>query len=196
MENKGLIWTLVGIFVLAGIGVGAYMLTKDDSTDDQANNTSQTAQNEEAMDNKPAESSPTVVGLAIATPDLSTLVTAVKAADLVDTLSAEGPFTVLAPTNEAFANLPAGTLNSLLLPENKQKLADILTYHVIAGNVMSSDLTNGQIVKTVNGTDLTVEINDTGVYFVDANGGKAKVVTADVKGSNGTVHIISSVLLP
>ena len=137
-----------------------------------------------------------IVDTAIATSDLSTLVTAVKAADLVDTLKGEGPFTVLAPTNQAFSALPAGTLDTLLLPENKEKLAGILTYHVVSGKVMSSDLTNGRVVTTVQGQNLTVEITDGMVYFVDALGGKAKVSQADVKAENGVVHIIDAVLMP
>lgn len=137
-----------------------------------------------------------IVATASAAPNLSTLVSAVQAAGLVETLQGAGPYTVLAPTNEAFAKLPAGTLDALLLPENKSQLSGILTYHVISGDILSSQLTNGQVVPTVNGQNLTVEITDGKVYFVDAKGGKAMVTTADVDTSNGTVHIIDSVLLP
>lgn len=183
---------IVAVLVLGGLGFWAMSMNDDDS------NVAETSQSTSEMEQTEAETetSSTIVELAQATPDLSTLVTAVVAADLANTLSGEGPFTVLAPTNEAFSNLPAGTLDTLLLPENKADLAGILTYHVIAGDVMSSDLTNGQVVTTVNGATLTVEINDTGVYFVDANGGKAKVTTADIDASNGTVHVINAVLLP
>jgi uncharacterized surface protein with fasciclin (FAS1) repeats len=127
---------------------------------------------------------------------LTTFVTAVAAADLVDTLNGVGPYTVLAPTNDAFSALPAGTLESLLLPENQPQLSNILTYHVISGSILSTDLTNGQIVETVSGKSLTVEITDDGVFFVDANGGRAKVSTADLEASNGVLHIIDAVLLP
>lgn len=119
-----------------------------------------------------------------------------QAADLVGTLQGEGPFTVFAPTNDAFAALPEGTLDSLLLTENKDQLAGVLTYHVVAGNVVSSDLSDGQVVTTVQGQKLTVSIMDGKVYITDAKGGKAMVTQADVDASNGVVHVIDSVLLP
>lgn len=192
-NSKSLIFTIIAVLVLVGGGIGIYALSQNEDEE-----TVETSQIEQAApeETEQAETSQTIVALAVATPDLSTLVTAVTAADLVDTLSGEGPFTVLAPTNDAFAALPEGTLESLLLPENKDQLASILTYHVIAGNVMSSDLSNGQVVTTLNGETLTVDITDAGVFFVDANGGRAQVTTADVEGSNGTVHIINAVLLP
>ena len=137
-----------------------------------------------------------IVDTAVATDSLSTLVKAVTAAGLVDTLKGEGPFTVFAPTNDAFAKLPEGTLESLLLPENKEQLASLLTYHVVSGEVMSSSLQNGQVVTTVNGGTLTVELMDGKAYLVDAKGGKAMVTTADVKTSNGVVHIIDAVVMP
>jgi uncharacterized surface protein with fasciclin (FAS1) repeats len=198
MENNSsksiiVVASIVAVLVLGGLGFWAFN-SGDDSESSVSDNNSQTTEMQESETQ--AEATSNIVDLAQATPDLSTLVTAVVAADLVDTLSGDGPFTVLAPTNEAFANLPEGTLDSLLLPENKDQLAGILTYHVIAGDVMSSDLSNGQVVETVNGGTLTVEITDAGVFFVDANGGKAQVTTADVDASNGTVHIINAVLLP
>lgn len=132
-----------------------------------------------------------IVGLAAGNENLSTLVAAVKAAGLVETLQGSGPFTVFAPTNEAFAALPEGTLESLLKPENKDKLVSILTYHVIAAKVMSSDLSNGQKAKTVEGEDVKVSIGNKGVMINDA-----KVVAADVAASNGVVHVIDKVILP
>ena len=137
------------------------------------------------------ETHPNIVGLAVATPELSTLVTALKAGDLVETLSGQGPFTVFAPTNEAFSKLPTSTLNHLLEPENKEELVNVLTYHVAAGNVQSKDLRNGQCIKTLQGKKLRVHLRDGGV---DIN--NAKVVQADVEASNGVVHVIDSVLLP
>merc|ERR1712046_527744 len=134
---------------------------------------------------------PNIVELAQSVDDLSTLVTAVVAADLADTLSSPGPFTVFAPTNEAFAALPAGTLESLLKPENKDQLVDILTYHVLPAQVLSTDLKPKQVVTTVEGKDLLVTIYNGDVY---AN--KAKVVGADNMASNGVAHIIDCVLLP
>merc|ERR1712032_106890 len=138
-----------------------------------------------------ADSKPNIVELAQSVDDLSTLVAAVVAGDLVETLSSPGPFTVFAPTNEAFAGLPEGTLDSLLKPENKDQLVDILTYHVLPSQVLSTDLKPKQVVKTVEGKDLLVSIHNGEVY---AN--RAKVVGADNLASNGVAHIINGVLLP
>lgn len=144
----------------------------------------------EVVEEAPVESN-TVVDIAIGSPDHTTLVAAVTAAGLVDVLSGDGPFTVFAPTNAAFEALPAGTLENLLLPENKEMLASILTYHVVAGNVMAADLSDGQMVTTVNGQQLKVTIADSNVMI---NG--AKVVAADLVGSNGVIHVIDGVVLP
>lgn len=137
-----------------------------------------------------AEVAKDIVGLAIETESLSTLVAALKAADLVSILQGDGPFTVFAPTDEAFAALPEGTLENLLKPENKDQLVGILTYHVVAGKVMSTDLSDGMMAETVNGAKIT---------FTTADGAKvngSNVVTADVEATNGIVHIIDSVILP
>jgi uncharacterized surface protein with fasciclin (FAS1) repeats len=136
------------------------------------------------------ENSKTIVDLAVGTPDLSTLVTALKAGDLVKTLSGPGPFTVFAPTNEAFAKLPQATLKHLLEAKNKQELVDILTYHVVSGRVLSTDLRNDEDIKTLEGASVKVHLKDSGVYINDA-----QVTTANVVASNGVVHIIDSVLL-
>jgi len=138
-----------------------------------------------------ADSKPNIVELAQSVDDLSTLVAAVVAGDLAETLSSPGPFTVFAPTNEAFGALPAGTLDTLLKPENKDQLVDILTYHVLPAQVLSTDLKPKQVVKTVEGKELLVSIYEGDVY---AN--KAKVVGADNLASNGVAHIIDGVLLP
>lgn len=191
-NNKSMIAAVIAVLVLIGGGIGIYALTRGDDND-TAPTTSEVAENNN--DGQEATGS-TIVDLALATPELSTLVAAVTAANLVDTLSGDGPFTVLAPTDSAFAALPEGTLDSLLQPENIADLQGILTYHVIAGNVLSSDLSDGQVVTTVNGGTLTVSITDEGVFFVDANGGRAQVTAADVQASNGVVHIIDAVLLP
>jgi uncharacterized surface protein with fasciclin (FAS1) repeats len=132
-----------------------------------------------------------IVELAVGSDVLSTLVQAVTAAELVEVLQSEGPFTVFAPTNEAFAKLPDGTLESLLLPENRDKLVAILTYHVVPGKVMSTDLTDGMSVASVEGSTIDIQVND---YGVRING--ARVVTADVEASNGVVHIIDTVIMP
>jgi uncharacterized surface protein with fasciclin (FAS1) repeats len=132
-----------------------------------------------------------IVDLAISQANLSTLVAAVKAGGLVETLKGKGPFTVFAPTNEAFAALPAGTLESLLKPENKDQLVKILTYHVVSGKVMSTDLKDGMSAKTVEGSEVKISISKDGVKVNDA-----KVITADVNASNGVVHVIDKVILP
>ncbi len=142
-----------------------------------------------------AAATETIVDIAASNPDFSTLVSAVKAAGLVDTLSGTGPFTVFAPTNAAFAKLPAETLKSLLLPENKQKLADILTYHVVPGEVMAKDVKPGS-VTTVNGADFTVSTENGDVIITDGQGNKSKVTKTDIVASNGVIHVIDTVLLP
>ena len=132
-----------------------------------------------------------IVDLAVATDDLSTLVTAVKAADLVETLKSEGPFTVFAPTNAAFEALPDGVLDMLLKPENKDKLTAVLTYHVVPGKVMSGDLKDGMMAETVEGSKAKITIEKATV-MVDG----ATVVKADIKATNGVVHVIDQVILP
>jgi uncharacterized surface protein with fasciclin (FAS1) repeats len=135
--------------------------------------------------------------------DHTTLVAAVKAAGLVDTLSGKGPFTVFAPTNEAFAALPKGTVETLLKPENKAKLTKILTCHVVAADAMAATI-KGMIdddkgahkVKTVGGCVLTAKMDMGKLELVDENGGVAHVTIADVKQSNGVIHVIDKVLLP
>ena len=142
-----------------------------------------------------APATQTVVGVAASNPQFSTLVAAVKAAGLVDTLSGAGPFTVFAPTNDAFAKLPAGTVDSLLKPENKAKLAGILTYHVVPGKVMAADVKPGA-VKTVNGASFTIALEGNDVVITDGQGNKSKVVQTDIPASNGVIHVIDTVLLP
>jgi len=131
-----------------------------------------------------------IVDTAVDAGSFNTLVAAVKAADLVDTLKGEGPFTVFAPTDDAFAALPAGTVDDLLKPENKEKLVAILTYHVVPGKVMSTDLTDGMMAKTVEGADVTIDL-DNGVMVNDAT-----VVKADIATDNGVIHVIDKVILP
>lgn len=132
-----------------------------------------------------------IVDIASDTDALSTLVAAVDAAGLVETLKGDGPFTVFAPTNEAFAALPDGTLESLLLEENRELLIEILTYHVIAGEVMSSDLSDGMTAETVNGDEVYISVSNYGVKVDDAS-----VVQADIEASNGVVHVIDAVIMP
>jgi uncharacterized surface protein with fasciclin (FAS1) repeats len=151
--------------------------------------TSEAMADEETMTSDVADAVGDIVETAINAGSFGTLVAAVEAADLVETLQGPGPFTVLAPTDDAFAALPDGLVDCLLLPENQEVLASILTYHVISGAVMSGDLADGD-VPTVQGEDVTVDLTD-GVMFNNAT-----VVQADVTASNGVIHAIDAVIVP
>ena len=147
--------------------------------------------------------SKTIVANAMNSADHTTLVTAVKAAGLVDTLNSKGPFTVFAPTNDAFAQLPAGTVEMLVKPENKATLSKILTYHVVAGKYDSKVLAkliqkgNGKArLKTVSGGTLIAMMDGSNIVLRDEKGGTATVTVADVYQSNGVIHVINSVLMP
>ena len=146
---------------------------------------------------------PNIVGVAAGNADFSTLVTAVKAADLVGTLSGAGPFTVFAPTNAAFAKLPPGTVQTLVKPENKATLTKILTCHVVAANAMAADVSKMiaddggmHTIKTVGGCEFTAMEKDGKIMIKDGQGNVANVTIADVKQSNGVIHVIDAVLLP
>jgi uncharacterized surface protein with fasciclin (FAS1) repeats len=145
----------------------------------------------------------TIVDAAIGSKDHGTLVAAVTAAGLVETLQGEGPFTVFAPVNSAFEKLPAGTVEALLKPESKAMLTAVLTYHVVAGKLMAADVLKAieagggkATVTTVQGAQLTASVEDGKVILTDARGGKATVVATDIKGSNGVIHAIDTVVLP
>jgi uncharacterized surface protein with fasciclin (FAS1) repeats len=133
----------------------------------------------------------TIVEVAASTKGFSTLVAAVKAAGLVEVLSSEGPFTVFAPTDEAFAKLPKGTLESLLEPANKEKLVAILKYHVVPGKVMAKDVVGLSEAATAQGSNIAIKVKD-GTVMVD----NAKVVKTDIETKNGVIHVIDSVILP
>ena len=144
-----------------------------------------------------------IIDNAVNSKDHTTLVAAVKAAGLVDTLKGPGPFTVFAPTNQAFAKLPAGTVDTLLKPENKAQLTSVLTYHVVPGKLSAADLiaqakANGgkATLTTVQGEPLTAWVQGPNVWLQDAKGGKSKVTIADVNQSNGVIHVIDTVLMP
>jgi uncharacterized surface protein with fasciclin (FAS1) repeats len=179
----------VSVVAAAGLALGACSSSSKAATEP---NTSTTAA-DTTMTTAPAAK--TIVEIAASNPDFSTLVAGVKAAGLADTLSGPGPFTVFAPTNAAFAKLPAGTLDTLLKPENKQQLAAILTYHVLPATVMASDVQPGK-VKTVNGATVTVTTENGTVILTDGQGNKAKVIKTDIVASNGVIHVIDAVLLP
>jgi uncharacterized surface protein with fasciclin (FAS1) repeats len=144
-----------------------------------------------------------IIQNAVNSKDHTTLVAAVKAAGLVDTLSGKGPFTVFAPTNDAFAKLPAGTVDTLLKPENKGQLTQVLTYHVVPGRITAKELTamiekgGGKAsLKTVEGEELTFQMKDGAIWVWDAKGDAAKITIKNVMQSNGVIHVIDTVLLP
>ena len=137
-----------------------------------------------------------IIQNAVNSKDHTTLVAAVKAAGLVDTLEGKGPFTVFAPTNAAFGKLPAGTVDTLVKPENKATLTNILTYHVVPGKLEASSLTDGKKLKTVQGEELTVKLKDGKVWIVDAKGGTSMVTIPNVNQSNGVIHVVDTVLMP
>lgn len=152
---------------------------------------------------KSQDNSQDIVDIAVSVEDFSTLVTALKAADLVSALQGEGPFTVFAPLNSGFAKIDANTLNSLLQPENKEQLAAILTYHVVAGKITAADvvkaLTDGNgkaALITLNGATLTAVNKDGGIFLMDSNGKYSKISKTDVMASNGVIHIIEDVVMP
>ncbi|MBT8184647.1 MAG: fasciclin domain-containing protein [Eudoraea sp.] len=144
-----------------------------------------------------------IVDIAVSVDDFSTLVTALKAADLVSALQGDGPFTVFAPVNSGFAKIDSNALNSLLLPENKEQLSAILTYHVVSGKIGAADVVkaledgNGMAsLTTLNGADVTAVKKDDGIYLKDGNGNYSKISKTDVMASNGVIHIIEDVVMP
>jgi uncharacterized surface protein with fasciclin (FAS1) repeats len=158
---------------------------------------------ENSNENKTGHNTPNIVGVAAGNDAFTTLVAAVKAAGLVDTLSGQGPFTVFAPTNDAFNKLPKGTVESLLEPESKDKLTAVLTYHVVAGKFEASAVMDaiakhdGKFtVDTVQGGQIHLSVKDGKVILTDANHGTATVVIADVAASNGVIHAIDTVVMP
>jgi uncharacterized surface protein with fasciclin (FAS1) repeats len=160
------IWSMaVAAAIAAGVGTAAFAQQADRSKD--------------------------IVDTAVAARSFKTLAAALQAADLVQTLKGDGPFTVFAPTDEAFAKLPAGTVENLLKPENKAKLQAVLTYHVVPGKVAAAQVTGMSSAKSVEGSNLRFAARDGAVYVNDA-----KVVSADVQASNGIIHVIDAVVLP
>lgn len=186
------------VLALAASGLSACM-TMDNGTMDQSAMAEQTVM----VGGAPMYPNRTIVANAVNSQDHTTLVAAVKAAGLVDTLQGAGPFTVFAPTNSAFAALPAGTVDTLLRPENKGALTSVLTYHVVPGRVTAADLmakirAGGGMARltTVNGGVLTARMQGDNVVLVDSKGGIATVTQADVMQSNGVIHVTNAVSLP
>lgn len=180
---------LAAVGAVAAVLVLAGCSSDSDSDEAAAETTSSSPSPAEETSEAPAEDPGTIVDVAAANPDFETLVAAVTAADLGETLSSEGPFTVFAPTDEAFEALPEGLLDALLLPKNKEVLTSILTYHVLPAEVMAADVSAGE-VDTVEGSAVDITTDD-GVKVNDAT-----VVTADVVASNGVIHAIDAVLVP
>ncbi len=195
--NKTMSIVLAILAILALVGVGSYLLNrKDDNNNNNSNSSmmssdSNKGQETVSVGGAAMYKNKNIIDNVVNAPNLSTLVTAVKAADLVETLKGDGPFTVFGPDNDAFAKLPAGTVDTLLKPENKEKLKNILTYHVVQGTYKTSDLKEGQVLKTVNGQSLTVKKSGNNVMI---NG--AMIKTPDVLQSNGVAHVIDSVMIP
>lgn len=202
MENKSnMMWVAVVIALLVG-GVGGYMIKSNSTSDTMVSN--EKMKGDTTMDNTQTAEEGVMVGGAMMVPskdivdnavestDHTTLVAAVKAAGLVETLKGTGPFTVFAPTNAAFEKLPAGTVETVLKPENKEMLTSILTYHVVPGRYTSSDLTDGMTLKTVQGDELTFTMKD-GKWWINES---AMIEIPDVISSNGVTYVIDTVLMP
>jgi uncharacterized surface protein with fasciclin (FAS1) repeats len=181
-SNKTVIGVIVGLVVVVLLGLGIYALVNNSAEEEATSESTETTQ-----EVAPAQS---IVEIASSNPDFSTLVTALEAADLVDTLSGEGPFTVFAPTNAAFDALPEGTLDSLLA--DPAALANVLTYHVVAGNVPAGDVVNLTSATTLQGQDVSIEVVEGSVVL----NGSVNVVQTDILGSNGIIHVIDAVLIP
>jgi uncharacterized surface protein with fasciclin (FAS1) repeats len=178
---------VAAVLILAGCASGSDESDSTETTAAAEETMAEDTMTEDSMSD--AEEAGTIVDVAAGNEDFSTLVAAVQAAGLAETLSGDGPFTVFAPTNDAFAALPEGLLDALLLPENKDTLVKILTYHVLAGEVTSDMVTAGD-VPTVEGQNITIT-TDGGVKVNDAN-----VIATDVMASNGVIHVIDAVIVP
>lgn len=188
--------TIIAIIAILIVGIGGYVLVSGNNAMNAAEESTTRVSNIELSNKSDSEDSMekmenknTIVDIAVSDDNFSTLVTAVQAAGLVDTLSSEGPFTVLAPTNEAFAKLPEATLQEVLA--DKEQLTAILTYHVVPGKVMAEDVVNLSSAKTVQGGDLKVMVDGANV-MVD----NAKVLKTDIEADNGVIHVIDTVLIP
>ena len=194
MRTRTLPAKLGAVTIVAALAVAACG-SDDEATSEVTDTTEQATEATEPTTEASAEESETIVDIAVANEDFTTLVTAVTEAELAETLSGDGPFTVFAPTNEAFDALPEGTLDTLL-EDPTGDLASILTYHVVPSAAMSTDLADGMEVETVNGETLTIGVSDEGVTVTDATGNTVNVVPADIEASNGVIHVIDGVLLP
>ena len=206
MESHSKVTTAVITMVIGlviGGGIGFAIADMNKSMNNESSNSSQMSKNDGdgiTVGGAKMVKDKDIVDNAVNASNVSTLVDLVKKADLVETLKGEGPFTVFGPNNEAFAKLPAATVESLQMPENKATLAKILTYHVVAGTYTSADLRvmaqNGEMLTSVEGEMLMPVMKDNMLYIQDVSGGLSKIQTSDVISSNGVTHVVESVLMP
>jgi len=189
--------------VVASLVLGLVVASCNDGKKKEGTEASENVETMDTIKEEVVVTAPNIVGVAAANPDFSTLVAAVKAANLVETLSGAGPFTVFAPTNAAFEKLPAGTVETLLKPESLEKLTAVLTYHVVSGKFEAAAVieainnSKGKFtVKTVQGENLTLSLKDGKVILTDAKGGTSTVILADVAASNGVIHAVDTVVMP
>jgi len=178
---------IIGGVVVVAVAIGLLSLLQQGSP-------TETSTVDSDMTEEMAAETPSadIAETAIAAPELAVLVQALTASDLVEVLQSEGPFTVFAPMNQGFINLPDGTLDTLLLPENIDDLQAVLSYHVVPGKVMAADLIDGMVVETINGESITINIGDIGAVINN----EASVMITDIETTNGVVHMIDTVLLP
>ncbi|RZS93809.1 fasciclin domain-containing protein [Aquimarina brevivitae] len=195
---------LLTTFLLSGLLVTAACGNNNTKEAEKTAETTETTEKETVVEKEEVvEEIPTIVGVAAGNENFTTLVAAVKAAELVETLNGDGPFTVFAPVNEAFDKLPEGTVEGLLKPESKETLTAILTYHVVAGKVMAADVVkaikegDGSFtITTVQGATLTASLDGENVILTDAKGGTSTIIMTDVAASNGVIHAIDTVVMP
>lgn len=180
---------IIAVVILAVLAVGGFFLLTSNDQSTKAADIDTTTTTAKDTPKETIEEKKNIVDIALGNPDFSTLVTAVKATGLVETLSGQGPFTVFAPTNEAFAKLPKKTLDAILA--DKEQLTAILTYHVVSGKVMAKDVISLKSVQTVQGGDLEITVNGNTVMV-----NKAQVVKTDIEAANGVIHVIDTVLIP
>lgn len=206
MKTSYVVGAIVIVVIIVGVALISKMQKSDSQMAEKQTNQSMEDKTMAVKETKSMESnqegvmvggalmvkSKNIVENAMGASNVTTVVAAVKAAGLAETLMGTGPFTVFAPTNTAFEKLPKGTVEQLLMPENKAKLAGILTYHVVAGRYTSSDIKDGMKLKTVNGQEITFKVADGKVWI----NGAAQVETTDVISSNGITHVIDTVLMP
>lgn len=190
MRTKTIILIVIAV-LLIGLGAFAYwFFVLQSAGDEQQKDEATVSEAEKPVSDK------TVAELIANNGTLSTFNDVLKAANISATLEGTGPYTVLAPSNAAFSNLPSGTLDRLQKPESATTLASILNYHIVSGSLLTADITDAQKIKTVNGQEVVASVKDKNIYFIDAKGDKVLVTKSDIKAKNGVIHIVNGVLLP